>query len=333
MNSETKAADAAKVVPEGNIVKLPLDKLQPFRNHAFKLYEGQKLTLFVQSICQNGIIQPLIVRPIKESGQFEIISGHNRAKAAEQAGLTEVPAVVRELTDDETVILANETNITQRSFKTWDHSEKANSIFQYHEALKRQGNRTDLASDTSGGNSQKSEESNARKVTARVYGETEYTIRLYLELYRLIEPLKTRLDDGEFGVTAAQRLAYISLDGQALINDVLEEEGSLCEITIRKSISLRKELKDYTGDDLSDAEKASTKEKIREILTIDAIPVETEESPSEFEMIAFPKNQYDLLFLNKTPGEVIDEIIEAVQHHHELIEKSFKKQSRATKTP
>lgn len=219
MSTNSKAGDTGL---KDNIIQLvSIDNLQEFKGHAFKPYTGKRLDQLTKSIKENGVMQHIIARPTKNIHMFEIVSGHNRVIAAKQAGLTVIPAVVRKMSDDDAVILANETNVTQRSFKDWLPSEKAKSIYQYHEAVKKQGKRSVKKDDTSGGNSQKDADY-ARTKTANVYGVKGNIIRLYLEIHNLTEDLMNKLDIRDFEVTAAQALSFISPAGQSLVNAVLE---------------------------------------------------------------------------------------------------------------
>src|SRR5699024_4282373 len=124
--------------------EIEVSKLIPFRNHPFKLYEGERLNDMVESIKEYGVITPLIVRPM-EDGRYEILSGHNRANSAKIAGLTKVPVVIKEgLTDEEAMLIVTETNLIQRSFSELSHSEKARILTERHNAIKEQGKKIDL---------------------------------------------------------------------------------------------------------------------------------------------------------------------------------------------
>lgn len=309
--SETSAENA----PQRDLVlQIPLTKLRPFSLHVFKIYEGKKLDLLVQSVRGNGVIQPIIVRRIKDSDVFEIISGHNRVKAAELADLSQIPAVVTELSDDEAIVLSNVTNITQRAFKDWFPSEKSNSVYQFYAATKRQGKRTDLQSETIGGKRQKLENDSTRTKTACVYGESEYKIRLYLELYKLIDPFKVRLDNKIFNTTAAQNLAHISKKGQLLINSIVEEDinGGTYKITSFNSKELRDELENVVFNDLTEDEKETVVDALKHILMQKPIPPESDEQLISIKMA---RDEYNRLFSEKEKDEVVAEIIEAVDNY------------------
>ena len=108
---------------EGGVQMLPIDKIVPFHEHPFKLYEGERLNDMVDSIRENGVLAPVIVQ--KTDKGYEMLSGHNRQNAARIAGLTEIPAIVKEgLTDEEAWVYVVETNVIQRSFADLTISER-----------------------------------------------------------------------------------------------------------------------------------------------------------------------------------------------------------------
>jgi len=142
--------DAAAMGGGKNVVNIGVDKLKHYRNHQFKLYEGERLNEMVESIKDYGILSPLIVIPLPPhelDGQYEyeVFIGHNRLESGKLAGLTEVPCIVREgLTDDEIGVFARISNLLQRGFSDLPHSERAEAIAIYYSTIKHQGRRTDL---------------------------------------------------------------------------------------------------------------------------------------------------------------------------------------------
>jgi len=172
-----------------------------------------------------------------------------------------------------------------------------------------------LADETSGKSRQKSGD-NAREKTARVYGVKENIIRRYLEIYRLIGPLLDRLDADKIIVTAAQTISFIPVVGQTFIAAVLNEDEKLYKVTKDNAKKLRGELENREYDSLSGEEEALIMEKIRGILTPDAL-LEDAESESEFVIIQFPKLQYERLFSEFASDEVVDMIIQAVEFYRE----------------
>lgn len=317
MGTKTKAEDTEVAKSEDNNIRsIAIDKFQTFQFHVFKPKEDESLDKIVESVKLNGIIHPIVARPIAGSDDFEIISGHNRVEAAKRAGLTEVPVVVRELDDDTAIMVANEANIAQRTFSEWLPSEKANSIHQYYTAHRRQGERNDLAPSSSGDNHQRSDEY-TRARTALIYGVKENIIRLYYEIHSLSDDLKNRLDNGIFGTTAAQILSRILLTGQVLLSSVLEANTDISTISVAASKKIRKALDSYTGRDNN--EEVMAKAEIRKILVRETgLPVMEDSVPS-VKIIEMEIEQYQQLFMDMSSEDVISEIVEAVLLHQKSV--------------
>ena len=120
------------------IVQIPIEQIRPYGNHPFQLYTGERLTDMVESIRQNGILMPLIVRRV--DGEYELLSGHNRQNAARLARLHEVPCLVKEhLSDDVALMYVIETNLMQRSFSDLLPSEKAAVLSMRYNGMFSQG--------------------------------------------------------------------------------------------------------------------------------------------------------------------------------------------------
>lgn len=136
-------ADAPHAETENGLQSLPVDKIKPFHDHPFHLYEGERLDDMVESIWEHGVLNPVIVR--KKGRGYEMLSGHNRQNAARIVGLTEIPAIVKEgLTDEEAYVYVIETNVIQRSFTDMAPSEKAAVLSARYEKVITQGKRNDI---------------------------------------------------------------------------------------------------------------------------------------------------------------------------------------------
>lgn len=295
--SKSKIVVSDSNAAQGAIIMLSVEQLRPQKNHPFKLYVGEKSERMVQSIKVNGIVQPIIVRLIEgSSDEFEIISGHNRVEAAKKAGLLEIPAVIRELSDDAATILANETNLIQRSIENWLPSELAKSIAQYHESIKRQGERpTGDAPDTSG---ELNQTWNSRKETAKVYSISENIARTYLSLSKLIDPLLDRLDENKFGITPATNLSKIPRKVQGFINSILDEGDD--EVRYEITMANSKELKTSFGNVNADClEENQTKELIRFILTPNNVGPQENLKSDKLITFSIPAETYIRLFQNE----------------------------------
>jgi len=136
-NSESQSST------KDTITLIEIEKLTPFSEHPFHLYEGERLEDMVASIASNGVLVPIIVRKIAED--LEILAGHNRVNAAKLAELNVVPAIILENTSDEdAMVYVIETNLMQRSFSEMSHTEKAAVITQHHSKMFSQGKRNDI---------------------------------------------------------------------------------------------------------------------------------------------------------------------------------------------
>ena len=127
---------------EESSLEIDINRIQPFQNHPFKVVDDAKMDDLVNSIRQNGVLTPVLVRPTDDGG-YEMISGHRRMHAAERAGLATIPAIIRELTDDDATIVMVEANSQREEILP---SEKAFAYKMRYEAMKRQGSRSDLTS-------------------------------------------------------------------------------------------------------------------------------------------------------------------------------------------
>ncbi len=240
--------DPAAKTSGGAVYNLPLDKLFPYKSHPFKPYTGERFDDMVQSITDNGVLLPIIVRPIDDF-TYEILSGHNRVAASKAAGLEVIPAIVREgLTGEEARLIVTETNLRQRSFADMAHSERAVALSMHHDATKHQGKRTDLIreienmlnasnindSETFGAMRQRS---NNRQSIAEKYDLSSRVVAYYLRVDKLIDELKTRLDNSEIALRSAVTLSYIPTEQQEMIEDVLD--SSHYKLDMKKAEALR----------------------------------------------------------------------------------------------
>jgi ParB family transcriptional regulator, chromosome partitioning protein len=224
------------------IKEIKLDKLVSFASHPFKLYEGQRFTDMVESVRSNGVIVPIVVRSyIKEEGKYEILSGHNRVAAAREAGLKEVPVIIRNnLTDEEALLIVTETNLIQRSFADLKHSERAVVLSIHYEAMKKKsGYRSDLLAEIEEltcapvGHGKRTRD----KLGAQ-YSLGKTTVARYLRVNKLIPALKERLDNDDIGMRAAEALSYLRIEEQNIVGNLLAKGTS---INIKQADTLKAE--------------------------------------------------------------------------------------------
>ena len=193
------------------IQQLPIDELHPFVNHPFKVQDDEAMAETVESISQRGILSPLIARPRAEGG-YEIISGHRRQYAAKKAGLDTVPVIVRNMTDDDAIILLVDSNIQRENILP---SERAFAFKMKMDAIKRQGARSDLTSAQV-----------APKLSSENIGEdsgmSKDTVKRYIRLTNLIPKLLELVDDKKISFTPAVELSYLDAKQQCDFMEVMD---------------------------------------------------------------------------------------------------------------
>lgn len=214
------------------IQNLPLDKLEPFPNHPFKVIDDDKMLETVESIKERGVLVPILVRP-KNDGNFEIVSGHRRHHASQLAGLTEIPAIVREMDDDTAILLMVDSNLQREELLP---SEKAFAYKMKLDAIKRQGKRTDLTS------AQIVPKLQARDIVAHDAGVNRMEVTRYVRLTNLVPDLLDRVDNKTMAFNAAVEVSYLTEPEQLMLCDAIERE----ECT--PNLSQAKRLKQYSQD-------------------------------------------------------------------------------------
>lgn len=195
---------------------IPIDKIKDFPNHPFRVERDEKMEEMVNSIKNEDVVHPVIVRQ-KDDGSYEMISGHRRKYASMLAGKKDIKAIVRNLTDDEATILMVDSNIQREQVLP---SEKAFAYRMKLEAMKHQGKRTDIdENETCVENQHKLK---SRDILASQSGESVDKIRRYIRLTYLIPELLQKVDDTSLGFTQAVELSYITDENQNLINVSME---------------------------------------------------------------------------------------------------------------
>jgi ParB family chromosome partitioning protein len=232
------------------VVEMPIESLVPHSANPFGLYTGQRLDDLVESVEANGVLVPVIARPIAD-GKYEVLSGHNRVEALRILGRKTVPVLMRDgLDDEEALLIVIETNLIQRSFSDFTPSERAATIAIHHEATKNQGRRTDLIKEVEElfdnymaeqppTSSPVAKKLHSAKQVGKEHGLSKDTVARYLRINKLIQPHKKRLDSGAMSIRAAVELSFLSQEEQELVDEVLvsgryrlsmEEAGVLREV-------------------------------------------------------------------------------------------------------
>lgn len=191
-------------------VAIPVEKLRPFAGHPFKVKDDEEMNTLIESIQTQGVLSPLIVRPIENTEEYEVISGHRRLHAAQKAGITEVPALIYALDRDAAAIAVVDSNLHREHILP---SEKAFAYKLKADALKHQGQRADITS-----------EQIAPKLSTEVIGEQEGiskdTVKRYIRLTYLVPEFLEKMDKGEIALSVGVELSFLDESSQ---REVLEQ--------------------------------------------------------------------------------------------------------------
>ena len=194
------------------VQNISISELVPFKDHPFKVVDDEAMLRTTESIAQYGVLTPLIARPL-EAGGYEIISGHRRAHAAELAGLTEVPVLVRQMDDDAATVLMVDSNLQRENILP---SERAYAYKMKLEAIKHQGERTDLTSTQVGRKLESAE------VIAQQTGESKNQVRRFIRLTELVPEIQEKVDSKEIAFSPAVELSYLTRDEQKQFLDAMD---------------------------------------------------------------------------------------------------------------
>jgi len=196
------------------IVELPLDELHPFKNHPFQVRDDEDMQRTVESVKEYGVLTPGIARPLADGG-YEVVSGHRRKRACELAGLTTMPFIVREMDDDAATILMCDSNLQRETILP---SERAFAYKMKLEAMKRQGQRTDLTSAQVG---RKLAGKESREILAEQMGESKNQVSRFIRLTELIPALLEMVDNRKIAFNPAVELSYLQPAEQAQLLDAM----------------------------------------------------------------------------------------------------------------
>lgn len=234
----------------------------------------------IESIRENGILSPIVVRPNPNGDGYEIISGHNRVEACRQAGIAQIPGFIKEVDDDTAIILLVDSNLQQREKLT--PTEKAKAYEMKMEAMKRKVGRK------SKNVSQVGTQKRTDQIIAEQVGESRNQIQRYIRLNRLIPALQTAVDDGKLSFNPAVELSYLDPADQSVVQDLM--------------------LRDQIAPSLSQAQKLKKLAETNRINEEEIERVMTVEKPM-YETITFRRNTVEHFFPEGTTGKQIEQII------------------------
>lgn len=252
---------------------LPVEKIRPFHDHPFRLYEGDRLDDMAASVREHGVLNPVIVQ--KKADGYEMLSGHNRLNAAKLAGITEIPAIVKEgLTEEEAYVYVIETNLMQRSFADLLPSERATVLSERYARISSQGRRNDIRRELAILNGKDVDATcghgvhklKSRDGIGEEYGMTGRNIARYMRVNQLIEPMKLLLDKGELTLRAAVELSYLDEVEQGRVLEQME--WSDVRIKEDKAKVLRENAGELDDEKLTEILHPASEKKISDMVSV-----------------------------------------------------------------
>lgn len=275
-----------------NMTLLEISKLKPFENHPYYVKDDDEMMNLQESIKENGVLSPLIVRPL-ENDEYEVISGHRRLHASKKAGLTQVPALIYEMDRDAASVLVVDSNLHRENILP---SEKAFAYKMKMEAMSRQGKRQDLTL------SQVATKLDTAAEIGKETNESRDTVFRYIRLTHLQPKLLEYVDEGRISFTPAVELSYLNDIEQNDLIEAIELEDctpSLSQAVRMKKLSQQGLLTDDLINEIMSEEKANQKERIK--------------IPTECVRQFFPKEY--------TNSQIEDEIVKLCEAHYKKKQK------------
>ena len=281
-------------------VNIPVSKLRPFEGHPFKVKDDEEMNTLIESVQTVGILSPLIVQPIENTNEYEVISGHRRLHAAVKAGITEVPALIYALDRDSAAIAVVDSNLHREHILP---SEKAFAYKMKLDAMRRQGFRSDLTSDQVGRKLETAD------IIAHQSDDSKTQVRRYIRLTNLIPELLGFMDEGKMALSVGVELSFLDEQSQY---DVLEQcEINDCTPSYSQAVEMKKQFQD------------------RQLSTYDIGEIMAREKPNQRETIKIPSARLE----GKIPSgytlqQKEDFIVKAVDHYNKYRARQRDRDSR-----
>ena len=289
-NTEIKT----KNPPKKKAANIQVDKLRTFEGHPFKALDDKNMGNLIESVRQQGIISPLIVRTIESADEYEVISGHRRLHAAVKAGLSEVPALIYPLDRSEAMIAVVDSNLHRERLLP---SEKAFAYKMKMDAMKAQGKRTDLTL------SQAATKSDTAAEIGKSQNESRDQVFRYIRLTYLIPKLLDKVDEGVIALSPAVELSYLSKEQQKILLDAMSLND--CTPSHTQSIRMKKQAQQNT----------LSSDSIYEIMS--------EEKGNQTERISFKVQDLKGFFpKNFTQKQMTDTILKLLYEYNRKLERS-----------
>ena len=265
-----------------SVREIPLEEISDFPNHPFKVKMDESMADMAESVKQYGVLVPALVRE-KPEGGYEMIAGHRRKMASELAEKKEIPCIVRNLTDDEAIIIMVDSNLQREQLLP---SEKAFAYKMKLDAMKRQGKRTDLTSEPV---AWKLKGKESAEILGQQVGESKDTIRRYIRLTELITPILDMVDSGKIAIRPAVELSYLPKEQQTILLDTMQLED--CTPSHAQAIKMRKF-----------ADEGRLNEDV-------ILSILSEEKGNQKEQFRMPKERISKYFSPGTPAKQMEDTI------------------------
>ena len=281
-------------------VNIPVEKIHPFEGHPYKVLDNEEMNTLIESIQQKGVISPIVVRPLENTNdEYEIISGHRRLRASVKAGLETVPALIYAVSRDEAAIMLVDSNLHREHILP---SERAFAYKLKLEAIKRQGERTDLTSDQVGRKLESAE------LIANKSDDSKTQVRRYIRLTYLIPELLDLVDEKRIAFTPAVELSYLNEVEQA----DLVEEISVCDAT--PNLSQAQRLRAISR------EEGLTPEDIGEILA--------EEKANQRPTVKFSVERLQKVAPKVKESDLENFVMKACEHYYRYLQRQRNRDAR-----
>ena len=265
-----------------SVREIPLEEISDFPNHPFKVKMDESMADMAESVKQYGVLVPALVRE-KPEGGYEMIAGHRRKMASELAEKKEIPCIVRNLTDDEAIIIMVDSNLQREQILP---SEKAFAYKLKLDAMKRQGKRTDLTSEPV---AWKLKGKESAEILGQQVGESKDTVRRYIRLTELITPILDMVDSGKIAIRPAVELSYLPKEQQTILLDTMQLED--CTPSHAQAIKMRKF-----------ADEGRLNEDV-------ILSILSEEKGNQKEQFRMPKERISKYFSPGTPAKQMEDTI------------------------
>ena len=268
---------------------IPITKIHPFEEHPYKVLDNEEMNELIQSVQQHGILSPLIVRPIEgKTDEYEIISGHRRFRAAQKAGLTEVPALIYALNRDEAAIMLVDSNLHREHLLP---SEKAFAYKLKYDALRHQGTSSQL------GTKLRTDE-----LIARENGESRNQVQRYIRLTELIPELLDLMDEGKIAFSVGVELSFLDDESQYTLLDIIERDN--CTPSYSQAYHMHKAFNN----------ECLTKTHMERLMS--------QEKPNQRETVKIPTARIRSLVPQKYTAKQTEEyIVKALEHYHRYLQR------------